>query len=97
MERQHGILLHQSIDDVGVAVVDLSAGAEVGARTLEGEHLGCVTIIEDIPLGHKVAMADVPAGQEVVKYGRSIGRATHDIARGAWVHTHNLRTTRWSL
>ena len=26
---EHSVLLHQSIDDVGVAVVDLSVGAEV--------------------------------------------------------------------
>ena len=96
-EIQHSILLHNSIDHVGVAVVDLTMGTEVGAATLEGERLGTVMTIEDIPLGHKVAMRDVPAGREVVKYGRSIGRATQDIARGAWVHTHNLMTMRWSL
>jgi (2R)-sulfolactate sulfo-lyase subunit alpha len=94
---EHSVLLHQSIDDVGVAVVDLSVGAEVGAVTLEGERLGTVKITQDVPLGHKVAMRDIPAGNEVIKYGRAIGQATQDIVRGGWVHTHNLKTMRWAL
>lgn len=96
-EIEHCVLLHQSTDDVGVAIVDLSVGAHVGAVTLEGEHLGSMAITEDVPLGHKVAMRDIASGEEVIKYGRLIGQATRDIARGEWVHTHNLRSMRWSL
>ena len=33
---KHGILMHEPDDDVGVAVEDLGAGAEIGAITLEG-------------------------------------------------------------
>ena len=46
----------------------------------------------DVPAGHKVALCDIPAGGAVVKYGHPIGRATHPIRAGAWVHTHNLST-----
>ena len=93
---QHSILMHEPIDHVGVAVVDLKAGDEAGAVTLEGGQMGSVTAVEDIPLGHKIAMRDIPAGDQVIKYGRPIGKATQAIARGAWVHTHNLKTLRWS-
>jgi (2R)-sulfolactate sulfo-lyase subunit alpha len=93
----HSVLVHQLGDDVGVAVADILAGAQVGAVTLDGEDAGSVKPLEDIPLGHKLALRDIPAGTEVIKYGRPIGRATQPIARGAWVHTHNLRTMRWSL
>ena len=48
--------------------------------------------LEDVPAGHKVALCDIPAGGVVVKYGHPIGRATHPIRAGAWVHTHNLST-----
>ncbi len=44
------------------------------------------------PRGHKVALCDIPAGAEVIKYGFPIGRATQDIAKGEWVHSHNLAT-----
>ena len=93
----HSILMHEPDDDVGVAVVDIKAGAEVGAVTLEGQHVGTVKLIQDVPLGHKVALRDVAEGKDVIEYGRPIGRAVQAIARGAHVHTHNLRTKRWAL
>ncbi len=93
---KYGILMHEPNDDVGVAVTDLTAGAEVGAATLEGQPVATLVLREDIPLGHKVALRDLKAGQKVLEYGRPIGAATQDIARGAHVHVHNLKTLRWS-
>ena len=92
----HAILLHEPDDDVGVAVVDIKTGTEVGAVTLEGVFVTNVTLVGDVPLGHKVAMHDVAEGKDVIEYGRPIGRAVQAIARGAHVHTHNLRTKRWA-
>ena len=94
---KHEVLMHSPEDDVGVAIVDLEAGSEVNAVTLEGQQVASVTAVESIPLGHKIALRDVPAGGTVNEYGRPIGRATSDIACGAWVHTHNLRSIRWSM
>lgn len=51
-----------------------------------------VTVLEDVPRGHKIALYDIPSGTNIVKYGFPIGRATSDIARGSWVHTHNTAT-----
>jgi altronate hydrolase len=56
-----------------------------------GSFLG-VTVLSQIPEGHKLALRDIPRGGEVVKYGCRIGYATEDIPKGAWIHTHNLRT-----
>ena len=92
----HAILLHEPDDDVGVAVVDIRTGAEVGAVTLEGVFVANVKMAGDVPLGHKVAMHDMAMGRDVIEYGRPIGRAVQAIARGAHVHTHNLRTKRWA-
>ena len=47
---------------------------------------------KDIPAGHKYALKDIKAGEYVVKYGEIIGRATKDIKKGEWVHTHNLKS-----
>lgn len=90
-----GILIHEAADDVGVAVMDLKAGDEIGAATLEGQQVGTVKIAQDIPLGHKVALRDMPQDKHVLEYGRAIGRATEAIRLGAHVHIHNLRTLRW--
>ena len=92
---KYGILIHEAQDDVGVAVLDLQAGSEIGAATLEGESLGSVTLADDVPLGHKVAMKAMAAGQDVTEYSRTIGSAKEDIVRGAHVHVHNIQTKRW--
>ena len=91
----HAILLHEPDDDVGVAVQDLKAGSEVGAVTLEGKTVGSVKLVDDVPLGHKVAMRDLANGKDVIEYGRVIGMASQAAPRGSHVHTHNLKTKRW--
>jgi (2R)-sulfolactate sulfo-lyase subunit alpha len=94
---KHSILLHEPDDDVGVAVVDLKKGASAGAVTLEGKSVGSVKLRDKVPLGHKVALRDLPKDKAVIKYGREIGKAVQAIAKGAHVHTHNLKTMRWSI
>jgi hypothetical protein len=46
--------------------------------------------LDDVPLGHKLALVPIAAGDRVVKCGVPIGTATRKIAPGAHVHTHNL-------
>jgi (2R)-sulfolactate sulfo-lyase subunit alpha len=93
----HGILVHEPVDDVGVAVVDLHPGQTIRVATLEGKGAGTVTAIEDIPLGHKVALRDLPGGHKLQKYGRPIGETTQFIKQGSHVHSHNLKSQRWKI
>ena len=51
-----------------------------------------ITLLEDIPMGHKVAINDIPKGNNVLKYGYSIGKSTTNIKIGEWVHSHNMET-----
>ncbi len=91
-----GILLHEANDDVGVAAMDIKAGEEIEAVTLEGTPVTPVKVIEDVPLGHKVAMRDMAEGKHVQEYGRAIGYAYQAIRQGAHVHVHNIKSLRWS-
>jgi (2R)-sulfolactate sulfo-lyase subunit alpha len=91
-----GILLHEPDDDVGVAVMDLGAGDTIAAVTLEGEPITEVVLVDDVPLGHKVAMRDLPKEKHIIEYGEAIGYAFVDIARGEHVHVHNIKSLRWS-
>ncbi|MBT8212858.1 MAG: UxaA family hydrolase [Acidimicrobiia bacterium] len=91
-----GILLHESDDDVGVATMDLTAGEVIQALTLEGDPVAEVELVDDVPLAHKVAMRAMTNGHDLIEYGRAIGSTSADIAAGAHVHTHNLRSNRWS-
>jgi (2R)-sulfolactate sulfo-lyase subunit alpha len=88
--------MHEADDDVAVAIVELSAGAEVKVMTIEGQEVGAFAVVEDIPLGHKFATRDIPEGEEVIKYGRPIGKATQAIRRGAHAHTQNIKSVRWA-
>ncbi|MBR1584453.1 MAG: altronate dehydratase [Clostridia bacterium] len=73
-------------DLVAVALRPLTAGKRLSYG--DGE----VTLLADIPMGHKVALRDIKRGEPVIKYGFPIGEATQDIPAGAHVHTHNLHT-----
>lgn len=81
-------LLMAESDNVATALDDLRAG-----RSIERDG-DAVTLSEDVPFGHKVALADIAAGETVRKYGEVIGRTTRDVTAGEWVHTHNAESTR---
>ena len=88
-------LMQEPDDDVAVAIQDITAGVQIQTITLEGKEIGPVKAVEDIPLGHKIAVKKISKGKEVIKYGRAIGKAVREIAEGAHVHTQNLKSIRW--
>ena len=61
-----------------------------GAAQVSGAQPGEIQLIEKIERGHKVALRDIRVNEAVIKYGVRIGHATQPVARGAWVHLHNL-------
>ncbi|HIT44137.1 TPA: UxaA family hydrolase, partial [Candidatus Avacholeplasma faecigallinarum] len=58
----------------------------------KGEEVNGVTLLEDIPQAHKVAIKDIKKDEDVIKYGAPIGHATQDIKKGEHVHVHNTKT-----
>ena len=81
-----------SSDNVATLLAAVAAGALVAIDTDQG--VVELRALEPIALGHKIALADLTPGERIVKYGECIGHATAAIARGAWVHIHNLRSLR---
>ena len=51
--------------------------------------------VEDVAIGHKVALKDLRAGDTAIKYGQDIGKIVANVGRGGHVHVHNLKTKRW--
>ncbi|MFA9377938.1 MAG: UxaA family hydrolase [Lachnotalea sp.] len=82
---QEIIKIHQN-DSVAVALKPLIKGEKVD---VSGQ---IVTLLEDIPQGHKFALKDIKTSESVIKYGCSIGVAKEDIKEGSWIHTHNVKT-----
>ncbi len=70
---------------MAVAAADVQAGEAV--RLADGTEL---LTVEAIPRGSKVALSPIARGEAIIRYGEEIGRATEEIAVGAYVHTHNL-------
>jgi len=91
----HGALMHEEVDDVAVVIQDVTKGDDVTVVSLEGKQMETVKAVEDIPLGHKIALKDLSQGHELIKYGRTIGLTTKAVAKGAHVHTQNVRSIRW--
>lgn len=89
-------LVHDTADTVGVAVVDIAAGAELAGRDLSTNKPLKAKAIENIPLGHKLALRDFAEGDTAIKYGNEIGRIVKPVKAGQHVHVHNLKTKRWA-
>lgn len=88
-------LIHEEADSVGVATVDIKAGETVKGLYMDSQNPVEVQVLEDISLGHKIAMNDLKVDDSVIKYGSDIGRVVADIKKGEHVHTQNLKTRRW--
>ena len=73
-------------DNVVVAVDTLSAGDNITVGTTT------VTVREEIPAGHKVALQDLKTGEFIIKYGFPIGHARKDIPTGSLVNEKNIKT-----
>lgn len=88
-------LVHNSRDNVGVAVVDIEPGRELSGVALESGAVLRIRSLQPIPLGHKIALKDFKVGDTAIKYGEDIGKVVAEIRAGEHVHVHNLKTKRW--
>jgi len=73
-------------DNVAVC---LEAGQKGEIAVIESEQ---IVLMDDIPVGHKVALHAINPDENVIKYGSPIGHATSSIQVGNHIHTHNLKT-----
>lgn len=64
-----------------VAIVVNEGGLRAGTRFESG-----LTLVDDVPEAHKIALVDIAAGEPILRYGSVIGYAERAIARGSWVH-----------
>ena len=76
-------VLLRTEDNVAVSCRDIKSG-----DTFKG-HDGGITVVDRVPLGHKISVEAISAGAEVRKFGQVIGFASVDIPAGSHVHVHN--------
>ena len=82
------VLVISPRDNVATALQQLEPGQTIAVSGAS------ITVAEQTPRGHKIALHLIRKGEEVVKYGSTIGTATIDIPPGAHVHTHNVASGR---
>jgi (2R)-sulfolactate sulfo-lyase subunit alpha len=89
-------LVHAASDTVGVVVTeDAVSGKDLTGWIMETDGTVTIRAMQDIPLGHKLALRDVEKGETILKYGHDIGKAVAEIPRGHHAHVHNVKTKRW--
>lgn len=75
-------------DNVATALIALKAGSIV---LLEAQDRApTVTLVSDVPRGHKFALVDLGEEEPIIKYGECIGRSTRKISKGEHVHVQNV-------
>ena len=80
------LLLLDGTDNVLVATSRIRGGETVPVEGVQ------VRMPADLPIGHKLARRAIATGEKIVKYGAPVGSATADIAAGAHVHVHNVKS-----
>jgi altronate hydrolase len=73
-------------DNVVVAIQPQSAGAVIDVDGAK------ITVLEDVPAGHKIAIKDIAEGENVIKYGFPIGHAREAKKAGSWMNENNIKT-----
>jgi altronate dehydratase len=76
-------------DNVVTGLSDIKAGEAFFVKTTGTEEKYQAN--QDVPFGHKIAIADIDKDKSILKYGAVIGVAIQKIAKGDWVHTHNVK------
>lgn len=73
-------------DNVAVAISPLTKGSVIN---VDGDD---ITLVTDVPAGHKVALRDIAEGENVIKYGFPIGHTIHTVAKGSFLDHNDIKT-----
>ncbi|MDC0518406.1 UxaA family hydrolase [Candidatus Pelagibacter sp.] len=90
------IIIHDQKDNVGVVVIEkINPKQDCKCWIMENDSSADIQSLDEIPLGHKIAMADLKEGDTILKYGHDIGKVVKSIKKGEHVHVHNVKTKKW--
>ncbi len=86
--QKTAIVIHKD-DNVAITLADVQAGDKCVIRQENGEEYA-LEAVEDVAFGHKIALIDLGKDSPVLKYGEEIGKMKEPLAKGGWIHSHNL-------
>ena len=68
------IIIHDKKDNVGVVVIEkITPKQDCKCWIMEDDSSTDIQSMDEIPLGHKIAMTDLKEGDTILKYGHDIG------------------------
>ncbi|WP_131912705.1 UxaA family hydrolase [Celerinatantimonas diazotrophica] len=73
-------------DNVLVALQELKAGDVIHHQGQQ------ITLGDDVPRGHKIALHALAENAQVIKYGQAIGHTLTEVGAGEHLHAHNVKT-----
>lgn len=88
MAKETKAIVINNRDNVATALESLRAGSAVTVTFRD--RVEKITLVSDIPPGHKFALQELQRGAAVIKYGEVIGRTICGVCRGEYVHVHNV-------
>ncbi len=90
------IIVHDEKDNVGVIVIEkIIPNQNCNCWIMENDKSVQIQSINEILLGHKIAMVDLNVDDTILKYGHDIGKVVKSIKKGEHVHVHNVKTKKW--
>ena len=90
------IIIHDEKDNVGVVVIEkITPNQDCNCWIMENDKSAKIQSLNEIHLGHKIAMSDLKEGDTIIKYGHDIGKVVKNIKKGEHVHVHNVKTKKW--
>ena len=90
------IIIHDKKDNVGVVVIEkINPKQDCSCWIMEDDSTVNIQSLDEIPLGHKIAMVDLIEGDTILKCGHDIVKVVKSTQKGAHVHVHNVKTKKW--
>jgi altronate hydrolase len=71
-------------DNIGIARAPLGPGQQIRVDNVE------ITVLDAVPMGHKIALQSIAPGGSIIRYGQVMGRARAALEPGRHVHVHNV-------
>jgi len=76
------IIIHDEKDNVGVVVIEkITQNQDCACWIMENDKTVNIKSLNEIPLGHKIAMVDLNEGDTILKYGHDIGKVVKSIKK----------------
>ena len=76
------IIIHDEKDNVGVVVIEkITPNQDCACWIMENDKTVSIHSLNEITLGHKIAMIDLNEGDTIIKYGHDIGKVVKSIKK----------------